>query len=78
RLRFHAASAAPESVVEPVDLCPGLRLLFRPVVAEVCNIDTLAGAPPVRTMPAKRAEAFIPRWVSIDCRSGAWSGDFGY
>ncbi|RRQ20633.1 hypothetical protein [Thiohalobacter thiocyanaticus] len=78
RLRFHQVDAAPESVLEPVELYPGLSLLFRPVVAEVCNIDTLEGAPPVKTMPAKRADAFIPKWVSIDHRSGAWAGDFGY
>lgn len=78
RLRFHHRDTAPASVLEPVELYPGLSLLFRPVVAETCNIDTLEGAPPVKTMPAKRADAFIPKWVSIDHRSGTWSGDFGY
>lgn len=78
RLRFHQADAAPESIIEPVGLYPGLSLLFRPIVAEVCNIDTVEGEPPVRTMPAKRADAFIPKWVSIDHRSGDWVGEFGY
>lgn len=78
RLRFYQQDAAPESELERIRLQPGLSLQFRPIVAEVCNIDTLEGAPPVKTMPAQRADAFIPRWVNIDHRSGDWIGEFGY
>ena len=78
RLLFHEADAAPESLLERIELHPGLALQFRPIVSEVCCIDDLEGAPPVKTMPAKRADAFIPRWVRIDYRSGDWEGEFGY
>ena len=78
RLRYYPQSEAPASELGRIGLHAGLSLQFRPIVAEVCNIDQLEGTPPVRTMPAQRADAFIPRWVNIDHRAGDWIGEFGY
>jgi hypothetical protein len=78
RVLFHAPGQAPESIMERIALHPSLTLQFRPIVSEVCRIDTLEGAPPVMTMPAKRGESFIPRWLRLDHRNGAWHGEFGY
>lgn len=78
RVLFHEPARAPESILERVVLHPALTLQFRPIVSEVCRIDELEGAPPVTTMPAKRGEAFIPRWLTLDHRTGEWVGEFGY
>lgn len=78
RVLFHATGKAPESILERIALHPSLILQFRPIVSEICRIDELEGAPPVMTMPAKRGEAFIPRWLKIDHRGGEWFGEFGY
>lgn len=78
RVLFHRPEAAPESELERIALHPALMLQFRPIVSEVCRIDTLEGEPPVMTMPAKRGEAFIPRWLELDHRGGEWIGEFGY
>ena len=78
RVLFHEAGKAPESIMERIALHPSLILQFRPIVSEVCRIDELEGAPPVMTMPAKRGEAFIPRWLKVDHRGGEWRGEFGY
>lgn len=78
RVLFHEAGKAPESPMERIALHPSLALQFRPIVSEVCRIDELEGAPPVMTMPAKRGEAFMPRWLKIDYRSSGWVGEFGY
>lgn len=78
RLLFHDRDAAPGSILERPDIHPNLTLQFRPIVAEVCRIDNLEGAPPVKTMPAQRADAFVPKWLKIDYRSGDWVGEFGY
>lgn len=78
RVLFHSPGSAPESIMERIALHPSLTLQFRPIVSEVCRIDELDGAPPVMTMPAKRGESFIPRWLMLDHRGGEWVGEFGY
>lgn len=56
-----------------------LLLSFRPVVAEQCRIDSLGeNEPPLKTMPVKRPEAYIPHWLTLDVRHDQWSGEFGF
>lgn len=78
RVLFHAADQAPPADMERIALRPFLLLQFRPIVSEVCRIDELEGTPPVMTMPAKRADAFVPKWLKIDYRAHEWVGEFGY
>ena len=56
----------------------GLAVRFRPVMTQACSISTLDGPPPLEDFPMKKAQAFVPHWLSLDFRHGQWSGDFGY
>lgn len=56
-----------------------LLLAFNPVMTEVCKIEPgVTSAPPLTAFPIKKVEAFVPKWVRIDFKSGEWCGEFGY
>lgn len=63
--------------IECASINERLLLSFRPVTTEHCAL-TDAAAPPLETMPVKRPQAFLPRWLNIDFRRGEWRGEFGY
>lgn len=57
-----------------------LRIWFHPVVSQQCalpannDLESL----PLMDFPLTRQEAFRPRWLRIDYRSGDFQGDFGW
>lgn len=55
-----------------------LRVSFRPVGTKVCMVSDVDEFPDLEDFPISRAEAFTPRWLSIDFKKGAWVGDFGW
>ena len=60
---------------------PGMSRLyisFRPVMTSHCRVDNDGDDPPLTDFPINNAEAFIPRWLTIDYRKGKWLGEFGY
>lgn len=73
QVRFRA-EAAPDAVT----LVPGLTLRFRPVMTRVCSVEQGGESPPLTDFPIARAQAYVPHWVRIDYRRGAWQGEFGY
>jgi hypothetical protein len=50
---------------------------FRPVVGRPGAVCSVAEAP-VDAIKLARPEAFTPKWLRLDFRHGAWSGEFGY
>lgn len=78
-VRFHpAVKAPPIGDSEHAPITERLLLRFRPVTTEHCALPDDDSAPPLETMPVKRPQAFLPRWLNIDFRRGEWLGDFGY
>ena len=55
-----------------------LAVRFRPVMTRVCNVAEVGGTPPLDDFPITDPKPYVPRWLSIDFRKGAWTGDFGY
>lgn len=59
-------------------LHPKLAVFFHPVATRHCRLDAIRGETPSETLPLMRGEAFVPHWLSLDYRDGAWQGEFGY
>ena len=55
-----------------------LILQFRPATTRHCSMSADEAAPPLETMPVKRPQAFLPRWIDIDFKRGKWLGEYGY
>lgn len=78
-MRFHPADKAPPAGDgEHAPITDRLVLRFRPVTTEHCALPDDDSAPPLETMPVKRPQDFLPRWIEIDFRHGEWRGEFGY
>jgi len=57
-----------------------LEIGFRPVMTRACGITETdeTGKPPLTDFPIARPESYIPHWLTLDFRKGAWQGEFGY
>jgi hypothetical protein len=55
-----------------------LTVCFRPVMTRQCALRDVEGEPPLESFPIKRPEAFLPKWLVLDFRRGAWSGEFSF
>ena len=55
-----------------------LAVAFRPVMTKTCKIDKENDEAPLSDFPIHNPAAFVPHWLKIDYRHGAWQGEFGY
>jgi len=55
---------------------PRLKIGFRPVMTKACRMSDVEGAPPLEDFPIVKPEAFVPKRLTIDYKSGKWIGDF--
>jgi len=58
------------------NVSPRLKVGFRPVMTQSCNVNDFEVEPPVEDFPIVKPEAFVPKRLTIDYRKGNWSGDF--
>lgn len=75
RVRF-LSTQHPDALCATVD--DRLTVCFRPVMTRSCALSDVEGQPELETFPIQRPEAFLPKWLALDFRRGAWSGEFGY
>jgi hypothetical protein len=75
RVRFPATPHVDASCVRVGET---LTVCFRPVMTRACAIETVEGSPELEAFPIQRRDAFLPKWLQIDWRNGAWSGEFGF
>ena len=70
------------SVPHPDAFCASvderLTVCFRPVMTRQCALSDVEGAPELEAFPIQRPEAFLPKWLALAFRRGAWSGEFGF
>lgn len=55
-----------------------LAVRFRPVVSQRCDLHETAGKPPLMDAPLARRAPFVPHWLRLDYKKGAWIGEFGH
>lgn len=79
RLRWGRAPTSPASWLAP-EAHGKLRIWFHPVMSQQCALPATNDleALPLIDFPLARREAFRPRWLRIDYRSGEFHGDFGW
>ncbi len=78
-VRFRTGNATADVPDESrTALTDRLFLQFRPATTQHCRINADESAPPLETMPVKRPQAFLPRWIDINFKNGTWLGEFGY
>jgi len=70
------------SVPHPDAFCAAvddrLTVCFRPVMTRTCALSDVEGQPEFEAFPIQRPEAFLPKWLALDFRRGAWSGEFSF
>jgi len=66
----------PGAFCQPIDST--MTICFRPVMTRACAVRDVVEKPELEAFPIAKPQAFIPRWLHIDCRDGKWSGEFGY
>jgi hypothetical protein len=70
------------SVVNSGALCVSvdehLTVCFRPVMTRKCELSDVKGKPELEGFPIVHPEAFVPKWLALDFRRGAWSGEFSF
>lgn len=64
--------------VQSVRVNDQLMLCFRPVMTRACRVADVEDRPELEAFPIARPEAFLPKWLRLDFRHGAWTGEFGY
>lgn len=55
-----------------------LTVCFRPVMTRKCALSDAEDKPELEGFPIQRPEAFLPKWLALDFRRGAWSGEFSF
>jgi len=75
RVRFLSAPH-PDAFCAAAD--DRLTVCFRPVMTRSCALSDVEGQPELETFPIQRPEAFLPKWLALDFRRGAWSGKFSF
>ncbi len=78
RKRVHFLRAAHADAAACVPLNERVNLFLRPVMTRACLAREVAVEPDTEAFPLERLGAFVPKWIALDYRRGAWSGDFGY
>lgn len=58
------------------EAAPRLKIGFRTVMSKVCKLSDFVGDPPLEDFPIVKPEAFVPKRLAIDYRSGEWKGEF--
>ena len=69
---------AADSVAFCASLDERLTVCFRPVMTRQCALSDVEGAPGLEAFPIQRPESFLPKWLALDFRRGAWSGEFSF
>lgn len=72
RVRFDVPQRGPVALVGQE-----LSIGFRPVMARGCAIADYTPEA-LEDLPITEPARFVPHWLRIDCRDGAWRGEFGY
>ncbi len=67
-----ADSVARAAVNDRVNVC------FRAIMTRTCLNPADAQSAQIETRPVKQAQAYLPKWLTLDFRRGVWTGEFGY
>ena len=74
QVRFYdsdeTASATP--------ITPQLAVRFRPVMSQRCDLHAVKGRSPLEDFPIMKRAPYVPHWLHLDYKKGAWLGEFGY
>lgn len=71
---FHDVQRQDNSVV--VD--DKLSVSFHPVMTSSCMISEADAEPAKSDFEMQRRDCFVPKWLKLDFKKGAWLGEFGY
>ena len=74
RKRVHFGEAAADAT--PVDARLAVR--FKPIMTRKCSVAEGGATPPSEAFPLDNPRPYVPNWLRIDYRRGAWVGTFGY
>ena len=55
-----------------------LAVRFRPVMSSRCDLHAVQGKSPLEDFPIVKRAPYVPHWMSLDYKKGAWVGEFGY
>ncbi len=59
-------------------MTPTLSVRFRPVMSRICDVHVVKGRSPLEDFPIVKRAPYVPHWLHLDYKKGAWVGSFGY
>ena len=59
-------------------ISPLLAVRFRPVMSQRCDLHAVKGKSPLEDFPIVKRAPYVPHWMHLDYKKGAWVGEFGY
>lgn len=75
--RVNFVEAPPEHTVGRARLTDQVTVGFRAYATETCQAGDQTHALASKRIPLERAERYMPKWLKIDYRDGAFEGEFG-
>jgi len=74
RVRFYEQDEAASATL----ITPQLLVRFRPVMSRSCDLHAVQGKSPLEDFPIVKRAPYVPHWLHLDYKKGAWVGEFGY
>ena len=75
--RVNFVQTPPEHTVGRARLTDRVTVGFRAYATETCQAGDERHALESKIIPLDRAERYMPKWLKIDYRDGAFEGEFG-
>lgn len=67
-----------EILADSQTVTDNINLRFNTVMTKSCSVSDQAGPPPVTDFKIARQKPYVPAWLTIDYKNGAWSGKYGW
>ena len=74
QVRFYEQDEAATAT----SITPQLAVRFRPVMSRRCDLHAVEGKSPLDDFPLVKRAPYVPHWLHLDYKKGAWVGEFGY
>jgi len=67
-----------EILADSQTITDNIKLRFNTVMTKACSVSDQAGPPPVTDFKIANQKPYVPSWLTIDYKSGTWSGKYGW
>jgi hypothetical protein len=77
-IRLRVLFYEQDEAATAIPITPQLSVRFRPVMSRRCDLHAVEGKSPLDDFPLVKRAPYVPHWLHLDYKKGAWVGEFGY